>query len=334
MISEKDFEKILAKYLNGTATELENKWIEQWYAALEDKGESLPEEQRAFIKATVLGNLQKKARTTNRRRIVLWSSLSAAASVLVIMLSIYYNKGTGLSLHSTAKDESTQTQFQTITNESPEAKLLTLEDMTQITLRPNSRLDIANNYNETDRRVSLKGEAFFLVAENAKKPFIVSTGSVMTKVLGTSFTVSAPENGNQIIVTVKTGKVAVSTTADDGSSETNHDLLLTPNQQAVVDLTTYTMSTRLVDSPQAVKSPAAVEKTHFNNRPVSEILEVLGSLYNVDLLFDRHALKGCSITTTLPAGDLYKKLDIICDAIGATYTVDGLTVKIEGNGCD
>ena len=78
------------------------------------------------------------------------------------------------------------------------------------------------------REVEVIGEAYFEVAENKQKPFIVNTPSVRVKVLGTHFNVSSYANDTRTETTLMEGEVDVF----KGSQKTN-PLKLRPNQQAV-----------------------------------------------------------------------------------------------------
>ena len=87
---------------------------------------------------------------------------------------------------------------------------------------------------EHKREVHLEGEAFFEVAHDTLRPFFVYTGNITTKVLGTSFTVSAREN--VVFVEVKTGRVSVTQTTQKSASPRHtltEEIILTPNQKAV-----------------------------------------------------------------------------------------------------
>ncbi len=86
---------------------------------------------------------------------------------------------------------------------------LTLSDGSQVILNSGSELKYVKNFEKDRREVFLKGEAFFMVAEDSKKPFVVSSRETKTTALGTSFNVKAYE-GETLDVSLLTGKVAVS----------------------------------------------------------------------------------------------------------------------------
>src|SRR5690606_22571909 len=72
-----------------------------------------------------------------------------------------------------------------------ERKSIQLPDGTKVMLNAGSTIHIAADFNATSRQLTLVGEAFFDVVHNAEKPFIIHTGAMDIKVLGTVFNVRA-----------------------------------------------------------------------------------------------------------------------------------------------
>jgi len=85
---------------------------------------------------------------------------------------------------------------------------LTLSDGSQVILNSGSELTYQKNFEKKVREVHLKGEAFFRVAEDPSRPFIVHAQKTRTTALGTSFNVKAYA-GETLDVSLLTGKVAV-----------------------------------------------------------------------------------------------------------------------------
>jgi len=101
---------------------------------------------------------------------------------------------------------------------------LKLDDGSLVTLNSHSAIDI--DYKDKSREVILKhGEAFFDVAYQPQRPFIVKSGQSQIKVLGTAFSVDNQDD--QITVTVVRGKVHVS----DGTTQSYN---LVPQQQVIM----------------------------------------------------------------------------------------------------
>lgn len=97
----------------------------------------------------------------------------------------------------------------TLANNSNQNTIITtLTDGTTIYLAQNSTLTYPKRFAGKSRRVTLNGEAFFEVAKNAKKPFIIDTKAASVKVLGTSFNIKSTDAKNFELNVVE-GKVGV-----------------------------------------------------------------------------------------------------------------------------
>ena len=83
----------------------------------------------------------------------------------------------------------------------------TLPDGSTIILSNGSKIRFEKSFENGERLVNLKGEAYFDVVSNFNDPFIVNTGEAMVQVTGTRFSVSAIKNSDEIAVQVNSGKV-------------------------------------------------------------------------------------------------------------------------------
>ena len=87
-----------------------------------------------------------------------------------------------------------------------------------------------------ERSVALSGEAFFKVTKNPEKPFVVRSGEIATRVLGTSFNVKAYEDEDVVAVALKSGKVLIKNEASGAWSDVTlipGEKLLTKNGNAI-----------------------------------------------------------------------------------------------------
>lgn len=138
--------------------------------------------------------------------------LKVAASVTLFLgfsLLAYF-------FYTDARDQTANTV--TKTTVAGQKSTITLADGTTIRLNSESSLVYPESFDGDIRSVQLVGEAFFDVAHDEKRPFIIKSGDLVTTVLGTSFNISAfPDE--DIEVTVASGKVAVSTDPGDSPSQ-------------------------------------------------------------------------------------------------------------------
>ena len=148
-----------------------------------------------------------------------------------------------------------------------------LPDSSEVFLGPGSKLTIPEKFTGNLREISLEGEAFFQVTKNPKKPFVIHTGTVQTRVLGTSFKIEAFKN-KPLTVAVVTGKVRV----DDYTRNRHTSLAVLTLGQKV----TY-------NNGRTTAGKAAIEETSawmdgrqvFNQQALHDITDVLERWYNV-----------------------------------------------------
>ena len=144
----------------------------------------------------------------------------AAISLLLIASTFFLTRA--LTLPSTST-----TEMNTLYVPAGQRAQLTLQDGTQVWLNAQSTLTYPARFNRKRREVSVIGEAYFKVAENRKKPFIVTTQQLTMEVLGTEFNVySYPQSGYTRTSLVE-GSLMVSETG-----KKNKPVLLSPDQQA------------------------------------------------------------------------------------------------------
>jgi ferric-dicitrate binding protein FerR (iron transport regulator) len=108
-------------------------------------------------------------------------------------------------------------------------------------LNSESRLEYPDSFKGTSREVRLEGEAYFVVAHNEAQPFLVHTGEVTTRVLGTQFNVSSYPGHEQVSIAVATGKVAVSN--QNNLEEDGRQVILDANEWASYSTVTHSFST-------------------------------------------------------------------------------------------
>jgi transmembrane sensor len=223
---------------------------------------------------------------------------------------------------------------QEVANNDPTTKKIRLEDGTMVHLEKGSRLSFPVHFETKRREVVLSGEAFFEVSKNPAKPFYVYANEVITKVLGTSFSVSALENGKQVTVKVQTGRVSVfkQNRVDIADPETK-GLLLLPNQQAVFNRTNEVLNRSLVEIPVPIITQSPNIKRQFDEVKVAEVFKELEKLFGVEIRYNEDALADCILTTTISDDSLYDQLEVICQTIGASYKEIDAQIIIESKGC-
>jgi transmembrane sensor len=130
----------------------------------------------------------------------------------------------------------------------------TLPDGTLVWLNAGSRLVFGKEYNKTRREVYLTGEAFFDVAKNKQKPFLIHTDRIDIQVLGTSFNIKSYPLEKTTEATLIRGSIEISL-----KGRPSERFILKPNQKLVV---------RGTDS---LLHPAAPKKNNEKEEPLVAI---------------------------------------------------------------
>jgi ferric-dicitrate binding protein FerR (iron transport regulator) len=228
-----------------------------------------------------------------------------------------------------------QSDFIKEVNNGTTPKTILLSDGSSIILKPGSDLQYPRVFQPAFREVILNGEGFFEISKDAQRPFLVYTDKVVTKVLGTSFTIRAFEKEKDILVQVKTGKVSVFTRDEENNeSEALKDdvLLLVPNQQAVYNREEEKLVKSLVDEP-AILNATKAQQFNFQDVPLKEVFTTLEQAYGVDIIYDEELMSECFLNVSLDDMPLYDKMRVICKTMEARYEVVDSHIVVTGKGC-
>ncbi len=280
------------------------------------------------------------------RRLPTWFGWAAAASILLGLILWQFIPKENSQLNQVVYENNREKALTPLTekiNNSDKAILVTLDDGSSIFLNPNSKISYAKNFNQGNiREIYLSGEAFFEVAKNPNKPFLVYANELITKVLGTSFNVRAYANEKDITVKVRTGRVAVAVARITDvqqkiSSRELDGIMLLPNQQAVLSRQEVRLVKSLVENPAVIsKNPPQdlmQQQFIFNADNATEVFKSIEKAYGVDIVFDETLLSQCQFTGNVTDESLYEKLDIICKTIEAQYQILDAQVIITSKGC-
>lgn len=220
-------------------------------------------------------------------------------------------------------------------NDDSKQKTVILEDGSKVTLQPHSKLHFTQSFNKEIREVFLEGQAFFDIARNPKKPFLVHCNTVVARVLGTSFNVSTNPATGEVEVAVKTGKVQVyeNDTEKDEKDRIYKAIILTPNQRVVYKPQGRLFETLLVEKPQPITQDEIVAFT-YDDEKLANVFRHIETKYGIEVVVENQNISNCRFTGDVSIEDLYTKLDIICLATNASYEVNGTKILIKGNGCE
>ena len=209
-----------------------------------------------------------------------------------------------------------------------------LIDGSEVVLSPKSCLSYPSQFADSSRIVYLDGEADFSIKRQGQ-PFMVYTGDVVTRVLGTRFVVRAFDKDKNISVQVHSGKVSVYV-AKPGPSSKKKDikgLIITANQEAIFEKDIKQLSKTVVQNPAKLNGEQIQRMFKYEEIPLPVILHELEKTYGIPVQFDPQYFQACKITATLSNESLYEKLDILCKAVSANYEIVDGQIVVTGKGC-
>ncbi len=291
-INKNSIDGLLIRYLIGFATEDERIEMEKWMNSSEEnrnyfeKFKSVYEtssKMKEYQKIDTEGSLKSvkqridfgKQKTKIRP---LYSAMRIAA-VLIIALGlifIFKDKGTNLTKETMVKLES----FESL-------KTVSLPDGSVVTMNAASVIEYPENFKGNERRIKFKGEAYFEVAPDKSKPFIIETDKSETRVVGTAFNLKALTGSETESIVVTEGIVEFS-----GKTEkTTNPVRLVKGDKGV--LTSELKKEKNSDlNFMAWKTGVLV----FDNENLVRALKVLSDFYNVDFQLKDSLLSGYTIS--------------------------------------
>ena len=209
-----------------------------------------------------------------------------------------------------------------------EVTRIKLPDGSTVLLREGSWLDISDSFEERIREVHLEGEAYFDIASNPNKPFVIHTGKIKTTVLGTSFSIKALANEPVVTVTVVTGKVKV-------EDEQKVLATLDADKQFVYHTESEQVQEKEVEAEKELDW--RLHDLVFRSRTFGYIVQELTILYEASILFEDEAMEQRVMTASVDSRyPITYILDILCtsqrayfDEEEGVYTIKSLKKQID-----
>lgn len=229
--------KLLDKYIAGNCTPEEERAVQHWLDSRPQQGGEWKAMSAAAQQEYLAGLFHDVKQTIGKDEGVQhagrddagvmhmkasrrsWYAGLRIAAVLLVVL--------GVTLLYLFRGSLMPQQLHTVTTAHRETKRIVLPDSSVVVLNSGSRLSYAEDWK--DREVLLEGEAYFEVQASPEHPFVIKSGELRTRVLGTNFNISAYPGDKRISVGVMTGKVELS------KLRSGDKLLVTSGEKAVYD---------------------------------------------------------------------------------------------------
>lgn len=188
-----------------------------------------------------------------------------------------------------------------------------LADGSKVWLNAASILTFPTAFSRTERKVELTGEAYFEVAKNKEKPFIVETGDLSVNVLGTHFNIAAYRDESKLTTTLMEGSVRI----DHGKNK----MLIKPGQEASLEKNKNFVQVREVDVEEAIAWKNGVFV--FNDENIESIMRKLSRWYDINVHFETE-LKNKDFSGTISR---FKNVEEVLEMLQLTGSIH---FKIQG----
>lgn len=331
---ETEFRRLVKKYLQGKVSPAERSFLRKYYDSFDKEGDILSglsgeerEKLRSDIKTGLFSRIAEPGVTGEpkvvipvRRKQLIWYAAAAVMLILGVTVFLKYDRLSGGFDLVNAEQ---------LTTRKGERKTVRLPDGSTVWLGPASRLEYPERFTGENRQVELSGEAFFEVAEDPRHPFIIQSGKVATRVLGTSFNIRAYEDQPVIDVTLVSGKVNVSAA---GKNEGDGEMELLPNQRAL-----FHKQERLLtkeDFPDAAQMLDRRDgKLVYKGAPMSTVIHDLNLHYNATIRLEGD-INACTwygeFNVDDPLENAFKRISLV---LNITISKEEEAYVIRGRGC-
>ena len=340
---------IIAKYLADECSEEERLYLESWlkkpgnYTVLKEIKESWQSqtsvsENKTYDVEKGLTRLNSKIpkekkigndedRSGNENKIVVFPWRSLAASIVIALTLAFIGKH---YLTSNQNSANKPDFFITKKSGANEKIRITLPDGSQVWLNESSTIRYPEHFTENEREVLLNGEAFFEVIPDTKRPFLVRTTKVTTRVLGTSFNVNAYQKEPQTKVTVETGRVAVTLAGDQ--QEQREVAQLSPQQELVVNNQNKETQINIISWPEIASWRE--DRFVFRNNTYEEVCKALEEKYAVKIEIKNELLKQCKVMASFDKhAELSEIMQLLSVSNSFTFIQKKQRIIIEGGIC-
>jgi transmembrane sensor len=314
-IVRNDYEELMS-YISRSASdhELHDLMEEEWDNMMEDRSFDDMQRELLYQKITAdprfsSGIASPDERVFNLKR---WMSIAAG---LLILLSI--GAFVAYKIKVTPQEQAVFYHEKIV----PYGKKIqiALPDGTQVWVNSGSKLKFPSSFTGNTRELYLDGEAYFDVAHDAKRPFIIHTGKVFTQVLGTAFNIKA-YGANEMDVTVARGKVSV-------GLQNKLLSVLVPNQSLNYNWISGKSKKYKVD---ASKLRWMKGDLIFNNTNLEEAARIIERWYDVEISFANPKAKAYQFTASfLQHENIDQVMNVLGELSSFKYKREGKEITIQ-----
>ena len=276
--TEKD--ELLFRCLEGVADDAEYEqawhWVHQsaqsrvYYEKMRDAwiASGLLKPINAERQRQIWSQLEKKIQPAKDHTKIIRMYMRWAAAAAVVIFAYMLGK------QAPAKQESMEVAKGEYTIEAPKGgkSLMTLSDGSKVWLNAGSVLHFDNEFGFQNRYLTLQGEAYFEVAHDTERPFLVKTLGITITAVGTAFNVKAYPDDDLIETTLVEGSVYIESNAQ--SKNKTETIVLEPNQKVVFYKSRQTASVHTENDGVAVEEQKSNAMQMFSKVELSKDVDV------------------------------------------------------------
>ncbi|MFR3330390.1 MAG: FecR family protein [Odoribacter splanchnicus] len=191
-----------------------------------------------------------------------------------------------------------------------------LADGSKVYLNAETKLKYPVTFGEKNRKVFLDGEAYFEIAKDSTRPFIVQAKEISVRVYGTTFNINTHIR-NQIQTTLIEGSISITLPATD------KEIMLRPNMMAKYSCQTKDVTVSLVNT--RLYTAWKYGEFVFENATLESIMEQLSRWYNVNVFYE------CEATKHLIFNGIADRFDNIRDVLALLESTQTVKFNLKGN---
>jgi transmembrane sensor len=342
-MNKRHFHQLLTRYRSGECTEREARLVDQWFALIDGDDADMAglqpqvaEEKlwQAIRSRAGLGSDAEHNIATEKEPLHFFFKWRWAAAAILVLVG--WGGYQWKNAHKTG-DQITAGSSQrlvTRTNTTSAPMWVALSDGSRVSLQPQSTIEFPAGFPDNKREVYLKGKAFFEVARDERKPFLVHTGEITTKVLGTSFWVNRAPADKAVEVSVVTGKVSVfqkDKENEAASGDLTSGVILSRNQSVKYTPDSKSFIAMLVKHP--VMQDSYKNAFIFDDARLETVAKTFEKAYGIDIVLVNGRLKNCLFTADINKQPMFTQLALLAASVNATYTIKGTKIYLNGKGC-
>ena len=297
----------LYKFFDGKASREEKEAVRIWLESSPENEQELFKE-REFFDAMILSGstkvagMEKKSRPFYRT-VLLEAIKIAAVFAITVASGTYFYKSEICKIGEA---------MNTITVPAGQRANLTLADGTNVWLNARSEMRYPAVFTGNKREITLDGEAYFEVAADPDRLFVVEGGGVVVKVHGTVFNMKAREKQDHVDVSLLSGLVVVE---NHGVSRS-----LNPGETAVCKKSVPSIEKKTTDV--SISCLWAKESLRFEKKTIYELTGYLSEWYGMDIRLDPSLPTDQAYTFTITHESLEEVLCLIAKITPIEYVFD------------